>query len=53
MTPSVPITSVRAQIPVGLRDITITIGFLALFALSRRWFMGRYKPVLNLPHTGH
>ena len=28
------------------------LGFLSLFALSRRWFMARYKPVLNLPHTG-
>jgi len=36
----------------GVRDLVITIGFLSLFALSRRWFMGRYKPVLNLPHTG-
>jgi hypothetical protein len=48
-----PSVTTQAQIPVGLRDIAITIGFLALFALSRRWFMGRYKPVLNLPHTGH
>jgi hypothetical protein len=48
-----PSVAAGAQIPVGLRDIAITIGFLALFALSRRWFMGRYKPVLNLPHTGH
>ncbi len=37
----------------GLRDVAITVGFLALFALTRRWFLGRYKPVLNLPHTGH
>jgi hypothetical protein len=36
----------------GPRDLVITLGFLSLFALSRRWFMGRYKPVLNLPHTG-
>jgi len=40
-------------LPFGLRDLTITVGFLSLFALSRRWFMARYKPVLNLPHTGH
>ena len=24
----------------------------SLFVLSRRWFMARFKPVLNLPHTG-
>jgi hypothetical protein len=47
--------SVSAHTPVllGVRDLAITVGFLALFALSRRWFMARYKPVLNLPHTGH
>ena len=49
----VPSVSPQAPIPVGLRDVAITVGFLALFALTRRWFMGRYKPVLNLPHTGH
>jgi hypothetical protein len=49
----VPSVSAQAPIPVGLRDVAITVGFLALFALTRRWFMGRYKPVLNLPHTGH
>jgi hypothetical protein len=36
----------------GIRDVLITIGFLALFLLSRRWFIGYFKPVLNLPHTG-
>ena len=30
---------------------TLTIA-LALFVLGRRWFMSRFKPVLNLPHTG-
>jgi hypothetical protein len=48
-----PSVSEGAGLPLGLRDLAITIGFLSLFALSRRWFMGRYKPVLNLPHTGH
>ena len=48
-----PSVSNRNPLPLGARDLAITIGFLALFALSRRWFMGRYKPVLNLPHTGH
>ena len=36
----------------GARDVVITAGFLALFILSRRWFLDRFKPVLNLPHTG-
>jgi hypothetical protein len=40
-------------LPYGIRDLAITAGFLALFLLSRRWFFARYKPVLNLPHTGH
>jgi hypothetical protein len=48
-----PSVSARTPLPLGVRDLTITVGFLALFALSRRWFMARYKPVLNLPHTGH
>jgi hypothetical protein len=47
-----PSVAADSRLPVGLRDLAITIGFLALFALSRRWFMGRFKPVLNLPHTG-
>jgi hypothetical protein len=40
------------RLPLGFRDILVTLGFLALFVLSRHWFMGRFKPVLNLPHTG-
>jgi hypothetical protein len=47
-----PSVAESTRLPLGVRDLAITIGFLALFALSRRWFMGRYKPVLNLPHTG-
>ena len=47
-----PSVSETTRLPFGVRDLAITIGFLSLFALSRRWFMGRYKPVLNLPHTG-
>jgi len=47
-----PSVSDTTRLPFGVRDLAITIGFLSLFALSRRWFMGRYKPVLNLPHTG-
>ena len=41
------------RLPVGFSDIMITAGFFALFALSRRWFFSHFKPVLNLPHTGH
>jgi Ni/Fe-hydrogenase subunit HybB-like protein len=47
-----PSVSPTARMPLGLRDLLITAGFFALFVLSRRWFMGRFKPVLNLPHTG-
>jgi hypothetical protein len=35
------------------QDLAITAGFLGLFLLSRRWFFSRFRPVLNLPHTGH
>jgi hypothetical protein len=48
-----PSVSSSARLPFGLRDLAITAGFLALFVLSRRWFFGHFKPVLNLPHTGH
>jgi len=47
-----PTVSAANRLPLGLRDLLITAGFLGLFVLSRRWFMGRFKPVLNLPHTG-
>jgi hypothetical protein len=36
----------------GWGDVLITAGFLSLFVLSRRVFLERFKPVLNLPHTG-
>lgn len=48
-----PSVSPGQGLPYGIRDLAITAGFLALFLLSRRWFFARYKPVLNLPHTGH
>jgi len=48
-----PSVSSSARMPLTLRDLTITAGFLALFVLSRRWFFAYFKPVLNLPHTGH
>jgi hypothetical protein len=47
-----PTISAANRLPLGLRDLLITAGFLALFVLSRRRFMARFKPVLNLPHTG-
>jgi Ni/Fe-hydrogenase subunit HybB-like protein len=47
-----PSVSPANRLPLGLRDLLVTAGFLALFVLSRRWFMGRFRPVLNLPHTG-
>jgi hypothetical protein len=37
----------------GWQELLITAGFLATFLLCRRWFFSRFKPVLNLPHTGH
>ena len=47
-----PAVSGDLGLPVGASDVLITAGFLALFILSRRWFFSRYRPVLNLPHTG-
>ena len=48
-----PSVSTANALPLGFRDLAITLGFFALFMLSRRWFLARFKPVLNLPHTGH
>src|SRR2546430_16319331 len=48
-----PSVSTSARLPFGARDLAITAGFLALFVLSRRWFFSQFKPVINLPHTGH
>ena len=36
-------------VPIGPVEILVTLGFFALFMLSRNWFLARYKPVLNLP----
>jgi hypothetical protein len=33
-----PAVSTELGLPLGLRDIAITLGFLSLFLLSRRWF---------------
>jgi len=35
--------------PIGPVEVLVTLGFFALFALSRNWFLARYRPVLNLP----
>ena len=48
-----PSVSAELGLPVSVRDIAITVGFLGLFLLSRRWFLSRFKPILNLPHPGH
>jgi hypothetical protein len=47
----VPSVTPAAGLPVGWRECLITIGFLGLFVLSRRWFLERLKPVLDLPHS--
>jgi Ni/Fe-hydrogenase subunit HybB-like protein len=49
----VPAVSADGRLPLGVSEVLITLGFLALFALSRRWFLARFRPVLNLPHPGH
>jgi len=36
-------------LPIGPVEILITAGFFALFVLSRNWFLGRYRPALDLP----
>ena len=35
-------------VPIGPVEVLVTLGFFALFVLSRNWFIGRYRPVLNL-----
>jgi hypothetical protein len=32
----------------GVSDVLITAGFLALFALSRRWFVEKFRPTENI-----
>jgi len=36
-------------VPIGPVEILVTLGFFALFVLSRNWFLARYQPILNLP----
>ena len=45
-----PSVSVESGLPFRVRDFAITLGFLALFMLSRRIYMQRVRPVFNLPH---
>jgi hypothetical protein len=45
-----PSVSVQSGLPFRVRDFAITLGFLALFMLSRRLYMQRVRPVFNLPH---
>src|SRR5439155_9441958 len=35
--------------PLGIKEILITAGFFALFALIRRRFLAKYQPVLRQP----
>ncbi len=35
--------------PFGVGPLLITAGFFGLFALSRGWFLARYRPALNQP----
>jgi hypothetical protein len=35
--------------PLGVVPILITAGFFGLFALSRGWFLDKFRPVLNQP----
>ena len=36
-------------VPIGPIEILVTLGFFALFVLSRNWFLARYQPVLSQP----
>jgi hypothetical protein len=48
-----PSVSVQSGLPFRVRDIAITVGFLAVFMLTRRVYMQRVRPVFNLPHPSH
>jgi hypothetical protein len=48
-----PSVSPQIRLPFGVRDLLVTLGFLALFMLSRRLYMQRVRPVFNLPHPTH
>jgi hypothetical protein len=40
----------RGMANFALSDVLITAGFLALFALGRRWFFAKYRPTADLTH---
>jgi hypothetical protein len=44
-----PSISKDNAIPHGLVEILVTAGFFGLFALSRGWFIARFRPALNQP----
>ena len=44
-----PTMSKSNALPIGPVEILITAGFFSLFVLSRNWFLGRYRPALDLP----
>ena len=39
----------RTTIPYGIVEVLVTLGFFALFVLSRNWFVARHNPILSLP----
>jgi hypothetical protein len=39
----------RTAIPYGIVEVLVTLGFFALFVLSRNWFLARHNPILSLP----
>ncbi|HZP38299.1 MAG TPA: hypothetical protein VFE48_17585 [Methylomirabilota bacterium] len=38
----------RTEIPYGIVEVLITLGFFALFVLSRNWYLARHNPILSL-----
>jgi hypothetical protein len=44
-----PTMSKSNALPIGPVEILITAGFFSLFVLSRNWFLGHYRPALDLP----
>ena len=44
-----PTMSKSNALPIGPVEILITAGFFSLFVLSRNWFVGHYRPALDLP----
>jgi hypothetical protein len=44
-----PTMSKSNALPIGPVEILITAGFFSLFVLSRDWFVGLYRPALDLP----